>query len=83
METAKRAMMIAPYWSDVDTRCGGNIYYRQLKVFPGSDLYKDLQKEVGYTGLEADFKPSSAMIVTWEGVTTTNDVPCTDQRVSS
>ena len=82
MEVAKRARMIAPYWSDVDTRCGGDVYYRQMKLFPGPDLYNTIQAEVGLTGLGADFKPSSVLIVTWEGVTCTNDVPCTDQRVS-
>lgn len=82
MEIAKRAMMVAPYWSDVDTRCGGDIYYRQMKVLPGSDLYYDIQEEVALTGLGADFKPSSVFIMTWEGVMCTNDVPCTDQRVS-
>jgi hypothetical protein len=82
METAKRAMMVAPYWSDVDTRCGGYIWYRQMKVIPGSDLFTKIKKEVKYTGLGADFEASSVMIVTWEGVTCTNDVICKDQRVS-
>lgn len=74
--------MIAPYWSDVDTRCGGDIYYRQLKILPGSDISYEIQQEVALTGLGADFKPSALFIATWEGVMSTNDVPCTDQRVS-
>ena len=73
--------MVAPYWSDVDTRCGGDIYYRHMKVLPG-DLYDDIKEDVNRTGLGDEFKASSVFIVTWEGVMCTNDVPCTDQRVS-
>lgn len=82
MEMAKRAKMVAPYWSDVDTRCGGDIYYRHIKVVAGSDLFNEIKEEVRLTGLGNDFEASSVFIVTWEGVTCTNDVPCIDQRVS-
>lgn len=68
--------MIAPYWSDIDTRCGGchrdpaSVYYRQLRLIPGSDLYKKIQNEVALSS-ETDnsaFKPTSVVIVTWEAV---------------
>lgn len=64
--------MIAPYWSDVDTRCRGphdqgHVYYRQLRVFPGSDLHNKIQKEVSYVS-DAIFKPTSVLIVTWNTV---------------
>ena len=74
--------MIAPYWSDVDTRCGGDIYYRQVKLEPGSDLFEKIQRDVSLTGLGADFKPTVAIIVTWEAVMSQNGNPCQDQRVS-
>lgn len=82
MEIAKGARMVAPYWSDVDTRCGGDIYYHQDRLDPTNVLYYIINYEVAYTGQGADFWPTSALIVTWEGVTCTNNVPCNDQRVS-
>ena len=67
--------MIAPYWSDIDTRCGGSrdpahVYYRQLRLIPSSDLDKKIQEEVIlFTGPDgAAFKPTSVVIVTWEAV---------------
>lgn len=68
--------MIAPYWSDVDTRCRGphdqgrrHVYYRQLRVFPGSDLYNKIQKEVSNVNVtDTIFKPTSVLIVTWNRV---------------
>lgn len=67
--------MIAPYWSDVDTRCGGprdpaHVYYRQLSVIPDTDLYKQIQEEVALVlePHDADFKPTSVVIVTWVAV---------------
>lgn len=67
--------MIAPYWSDVDTRCGGfhepgHVYYRQLHVLKGSDLYNIIQKEVSLVGGPGDaaFEPTSVLIVTWKAV---------------
>ena len=74
--------MIAPYWSDVDTRCGGDIWYRQLLLEPDDDLSRRINFEVALSRAEADFRPKSAIIVTWEGVTPQNQLPCQDQRVS-
>ena len=75
--------MIAPYWSDVDNRCRGphgnqgHVYYRQLHVFPSSDLDTIIQKEVSYVS-DVIFKPTSVLIVTWKGVTSSDcyDVVC-------
>ena len=63
--------MIAPYWSDVSMRCydgnQGHVYYRQLHVFPSSDLDTMIQKEVSFVS-DVIFKPTSVLIVTWKGV---------------
>ena len=80
---AKMAKMVAPYWSDVDTRCGGDVWYRIIKLYSSDNLFKVIQHEVGLHDEGNDFEPTSAVFVTWEGVTCTNNVPCTDQRVSS
>lgn len=72
---AQKSTMIAPYWSDVDTRCGrprdpARIDYRQLYVLQGSDLYNEIQRDVslvaGPKGVV--FNPTSVVIVTWEAV---------------
>ena len=68
--------MIAPYWSDIDTRCGrcrrdpARVCYRQLSLTPGSDLYKKIQNEVALFNKTDDstFKPTSVVIVTWKAV---------------
>ena len=67
--------MIAPYWSDVDTRCDGEIYYRQEEHSSG--LFKKIQHDVALVG--TSFKPKSAVVVTWKGVASR----CGDKRVSS
>lgn len=74
--------MIAPYWSDIDTRCGGDIWYRQLLLQPDDDLSRRITLDVARSGAGANFRPKSAIIVTWEGVTPQNQAPCLDQRVS-
>lgn len=74
--------MIAPYWSDIDTRCGGNVWYRQVQLEPDHDLSRNIRREVAQSADGHDFTPKSAIIVTWAGVTPQNQVPCQDQRVS-
>lgn len=76
------AKMIAPYWSDIDTRCGGDVWYRTETLDASKNLYWRIIIEVANSGAVYNFVPTSALIVTWEGVTCQNDVPCTDQRVS-
>lgn len=73
--------MIAPYWSDIDTRCGGDIFYRQVKLEPNDKLYGRIRDDVGRTGLASNFEPTSTIIVTWESVTPQNRIPCQDQKV--
>lgn len=69
--------MIAPYWSNVDTRCGGgHIYYRQLNLIPGSDLSKKIHNDIARSGYDI-FLPTSVVIVTWKEVTPS----CGDDRV--
>ena len=74
--------MIAPYWSDIDTRCGGDIYYRQVERDSVRDggVFDRIREDVSHAGYS--FEPTSAVIVTWEGVTPQNVLPCKDQRVS-
>ena len=76
---SQKSVMIAPYWSDIDTRCGGanpgHIYYRQLSLIPGSDLSKKIQDDIEYGD---SYEPTSVVIVTWEAVTPSN---CGDKRV--
>lgn len=74
--------MLAVYWSDVDTRCGGDIWYRQVNLELEDDLYFRIYVEVDNAGVAHGFKPTSAVIITWEGVMCQNGVPCLDQRVS-
>ena len=74
--------MVAPYWSDIDTRCGGDIYYRQEDLALGHPLIYIIKHEVNLTGIASDFEAMSAVIVTWEGVMCTSDIGCTDPRVS-
>lgn len=74
--------MIAPYWSDIDTRCGGDIWYRQVQLQVEDDLYYRIYFEVANAGVAHGFEPTLAVIVTWEGVSCQNGVPCLDKRVS-
>ena len=71
--------MIAPYWSDVDTRCGGDIYYRQVERVRDNGVFDRIQDDVSRAGYSLE--PTSAVVVTWEGVTSQNAMPCQDQRV--
>lgn len=78
------ARMVAPYWSDVDTRCGGDVYYREMKpVYANPELYFNITNDVFKSGVAYNFFPESAVIVTWEGVMCQNGIPCHDQRVSA
>ena len=79
--TSRISRMVAPYWSDIDTRCGGDIWFRQVTLTPSNDLFTRIFIEVSSSGAGADFKPTSAFIVTWEGVMSQNRAPCRDQRV--
>ena len=80
--SVKSARMIAPYWSDVDTRCGGDIYYREVQLESSSDpIVKYIQEEVALTGVGANFSPKHAFIVTWEKVKAQTGNPCHDTRV--
>lgn len=74
--------MIAPYWSDIDTRCGGDIWYRQVQLESHHDLSRTIKHEVAKSEKNPDFTPKSAIIVTWASVTPQNQEPCTDKRVS-
>ena len=74
--------MVAPYWSDIDTRCGGDIWYRQVQLQVDDDLYSTIYDEVDNAGVVYDFKPTSAVIVTWEGVMCQSGASCLDTRVS-
>ena len=74
--------MIAPYWSDIDTRCGGDVWYRTMTLGQGDDIYLRIIIEVLNSGVVYNFWPTSALIVTWERVACQNNIPCTDQRVS-
>ena len=79
---SQRSVMVAPYWSDIDTRCGGKVYYWQVDVTQGSGLFKKIQDDVALARLGALFNPTSAVIVTWKAVTPENTFPCRDKRVS-
>ena len=60
--------MIAPYWSDVDIRCAGEIFYRQVKLEPDNELTLKIQQDVAQSGNA--FTPTSAVVVTWEKIRT-------------
>ena len=80
--TSRISRMIAVYWSDIDTRCGGDIWYRQVSLKPEDELSKNISLDIAKSEKEPHFTPKSAIIVTWERVTSQNQYPCNDQRVS-
>lgn len=80
--SSQMSRMVAPYWSDIDTRCGGDIWYRQVQLQVGDNLYSRIYDEVANAGVAHVFRPTSAVIVTWEEVTCQNGISCLDTRVS-
>ena len=77
--TAQKAAMFAPYWSDVDIRCGGNIFYRVTK---DTTLLAQIYQDVLRSPDAADFSfPQEALVITFVNVAHTS-FPC-DTTVSS
>ena len=76
--------MVAPYWSDVDTRCGGYVWYREVNDLINSEqnLFVNIYVKVRDAGIAQDFLATSAVVVTWEGVTCQNGIPCENELVS-
>ena len=58
--------LIAPFWSDVDTRAAGNVSYRASTAVADLDFARDYIQR----GFPAQplFNPQFALVATWEGV---------------
>ena len=57
--------IIAPYWADVDTRCGGGpVYFRETT---DSGIRSKAVSEIPYASTNG-FNPTHVTIVTWPGV---------------
>lgn len=68
--SAQRGAMFAPYWSDVDIRCGGNIFYRVTK---NTTLLAEIYQDVLRLPDAADFSfPQEAVIITFVNVAHTS-----------
>ena len=59
--------IIAPFWADVDTRCGdGNVFYRQTT---SNSIRDKAASDIGnLPSLSSAFYPSLVLIVTWDEV---------------
>ena len=56
--------IISPFWSDIDTEVGGQIYYRESSS--SSDL-NQAEREIA-KGYSTSFSPSRLYIITWDQV---------------
>ena len=56
--------LIAPFWSDVDTRGTGTVYYRQTY----SPILLAIAAYEIQTNFEEDFVPSLLFVATWDRV---------------
>ena len=58
--------LIAPYWSDVDTRGTGNVWYRETA---DPDLLERAQKEIRRAFVaHENFVPTYLFVATWDHV---------------
>lgn len=57
--------IIAPYWADVDTREAGTVWFREVN---DSALLSRIGRDICANVVGLTFQPTSALIVTWEGV---------------
>ena len=72
--------LVAAYWSDVDIRCGGAIYYRIAKDPATLADIGSVVKELGTTASQ-NFVPVEALIVSYYEVSKLS-VPCNPTTVS-
>ena len=65
--TANGQPMIAPYWADVDTRNGGEVFYRQSS---NVELFQRATNDVKrfFPGKFPSFQASWVFIATWQNV---------------
>ena len=71
--------LIAPFWADADTRCGGLVYYRETTA--NSILAKVANDVQSSLSLLNDFYPSSVVIATWHQVGYFDCVDSLDNKV--
>ena len=69
-----RFELIAPFWSDVDTRVGnGSVFYRQTNA---SELLQRAAAQIqGEFAEFYDFRPTLLLIATWDHVTSHRQQP--------
>lgn len=76
----QKTALVAAYWSDVDIRCGGAVYYRMTKDPATLVDIGSVVKELGTTASQS-FIPKEALIVTYYEVAKLS-VPCDPTTVS-
>ena len=54
--------LIAPFWADVDTERGGNVYYRSTT---NTSLLNEAERIINNAFTGANFVPDHLYIVTW------------------
>ncbi|XP_070554203.1 protein mesh-like [Ptychodera flava] len=61
--------LIAPFWADVDTGQGGNVFWREIHEPIHDDLNRATQHIRGYFTKEANFEALWTFVATWDHVT--------------
>ncbi|KAE9546599.1 hypothetical protein FO519_010189 [Halicephalobus sp. NKZ332] len=70
--------MIAPFWADVDTRCSGEVYFRQTT---NDSVLKKANQEIANAFPEMhNIHLKWAFIATWYNVTSFQDLECKDEE---